>query len=97
MLAVVLSLSLVRCGEKNSEAETTDIVTETIKGEEVTPTEKKSNRKPLTVVITNLPSADAPVVLGLYQENDQFLHDEGRLKAYTFIPKGKTLTAQITD
>jgi uncharacterized protein (DUF2141 family) len=98
-LLSVVALSFQSCGEKNAADQSSDIVYESVDGEEVLPTktEKKSNRKPLTVVITNLRSAQAPVILGLYRDNDSFLHDEGRLKAYTFVPNGKTLTAQISD
>lgn len=99
LLLSLATLSLNRCGEKKLAEEPSESVYETVDGEEVKPTEKekKSNRKPLTVIITDLRSADAPVVLGLYKDNNSFLHEEGRLKAYTFMPNGKTLTAQITD
>jgi len=98
LLLSIIALALTRCGDKNADAPS-EVVYETIDGEEVVPTEKdkKSSREPLTVIITDLRSADAHVVMGLYKDNDSFLHEKGRLKAYTFIPNGKTLTAQITD
>jgi uncharacterized protein (DUF2141 family) len=58
---------------------------------------KKSNREPLTLVIQNLRSADAPVMVGLYNKKERFLKLEAQLKEYKFIPVGNTLTAQITD
>lgn len=99
LLLSIFTIAVVRCGDKKVSEEQSDIVYETVDGEEITPTkkQKKSSREPLTVIITDLRSTDAPVVLGLYRENDSFLHKEGILKAYTFIPNGKTLTAQITD
>ena len=58
---------------------------------------KKSNREPMTLVITNLRSADAPVMVGLYNKKEHFLSLEAQLKEYKFVPVGNTLTAQITD
>lgn len=58
---------------------------------------KKSNREPMTLVIQNLRSADAPVMVGLYNNKERFLKLEAQLKEYKFIPVGNTLTALITD
>jgi uncharacterized protein (DUF2141 family) len=75
---------------KNNEAEVTTAATET---------ESKSVevRKPLTLIIKNLASATAPVIVGLYNSKKNFLKVEGRLKEYKFTPTGTTLTTQITD
>lgn len=58
---------------------------------------KNVSSKPLTLVITNLRSADAPVMVGLYDAKGNFPNPDGSLKEYKFIPVGNTLTAQITD
>lgn len=58
---------------------------------------KKSDHEPMTLVIQNLRSADAPVMVGLYNKKERFLSLEAQLKEYKFIPVGNTLTAQITD
>ena len=52
---------------------------------------------PLTVVVHNLASPKAPVVVGVYKSNVEFPTKKGRFKVYTLIPNGKTLTAEIPD
>ncbi len=58
---------------------------------------KKQSHVPLTLIVKNLASPTAPVVVGIYNSQHRFLYKEGRLKEYTFTPKGNTLTALITD
>jgi uncharacterized protein (DUF2141 family) len=53
--------------------------------------------KPLTIKISNLRSADAPVVIGIYEDNKHFLKPEGRLVEYRFTPHATSLTVQISD
>ena len=54
--------------------------------------------KPLTITITNLGSTKAPVLLGLYGVNNEFLNEKDTLKNYMFKPAGKdTISAEITD
>ncbi len=60
-------------------------------------TAKNTSRKPLTLVIKNLASSTAPVIIGIYASNYKFLYKESRLKEYSFIPKRNTLKVQITD
>jgi uncharacterized protein (DUF2141 family) len=52
---------------------------------------------PLTLIINNLASPTAPVIVGVYKSKYKFLYKESRLKEYRFIPKGNTLTAEITE
>jgi uncharacterized protein (DUF2141 family) len=52
---------------------------------------------PLTLIIKNLASPTAPVIVGIYKSKYKFLYKESRLKEYRFIPKGNTLTTEITD
>ncbi|MFN0031007.1 MAG: DUF2141 domain-containing protein [Flavobacteriales bacterium] len=52
---------------------------------------------PLTVVVDNLASPSAPVVVGVYQSNYEFPNPKGRFKVYHLIPHGDTLTADIHD
>jgi uncharacterized protein (DUF2141 family) len=52
---------------------------------------------PLKLVIKNLSSPTAPVIVGIYKSDVKFLYKESRLKEYTFIPNGNELTIHITD
>ena len=101
LLAVILCISMTCCQspaeeeQTQSEEQTPDAVTE------LTDTAgsglAKKIRKPLTLIIKNLASATAPVIIGVYKSKKNFLKVEGRLKEYTFTPTGNTLTAIITD
>jgi uncharacterized protein (DUF2141 family) len=59
--------------------------------------DKKTLHAPLTIIIKNLASTSAPVVVGIYKSKYTFLSKESRVKEYTFIAKKGTLTAHITD
>lgn len=76
-----------------------DAKTKAVQEEKETPPEivHKIKRIPLTLVIRNLRSMNAPVIVGLYRDNKQFLLAEGRLSTYSFKPDSKTITAQIDD
>jgi len=54
-------------------------------------------RVPLTITVTNLKSATAPVVIGVYKSQYRFLYKEGRIKEYKFIPRGNEITIKIVD
>lgn len=111
LLLLIMSIALVQCSDTNipdapepteAEEEPTTIVEETIVEEEAKEPSKvkgaeTAKRKPLTLVVNNLRSGDAPVLVGLYDKQENFLYPEGRLKEYKFIPVGTTLTAQIND
>lgn len=52
---------------------------------------------PLTLIINNLASDTAPVVVGVYGTKNKFPDPKDQLKEYRFKPHGKQLTAKITD
>jgi len=54
-------------------------------------------RQPLHLVIENLGSPTAPVLIGLYGPDNEFLNEKDTFGKYRFIPTGETLTADITD
>lgn len=56
-----------------------------------------ASHTPLTLVIKNLASATAPVIVGLYGTKNKFPDPKDQLKEYHFIPNGKELIAKITD
>jgi uncharacterized protein (DUF2141 family) len=60
-------------------------------------TTKRSVQIPLTLVIKNLESTSAPVVVGLYNPKSKFPDPKGQLKEYHFKPHGNELRATITD
>ena len=53
--------------------------------------------KPFKLTIENLGSKTAPVLIGLYGVNNEFLNEKDTLKKYRFIPDGDKLTVEITD
>jgi uncharacterized protein (DUF2141 family) len=55
------------------------------------------NRKPLKLIIENLGSPTAPILIGLYGKGNDFLNEKDTLKKYKFIPEGDALNASITD
>ena len=58
---------------------------------------KKVSHVPLTLVISNLRSDTATIVVGLYGTKNKFPDPKDQLKVYYFKPNGKELTATITD
>ena len=58
----------------------------------------KEAKRPLTIIIENLGSPTAPVLMGVYGTENEFLNETDTLKNDKFVPTGAdTLTAQITD
>jgi len=58
---------------------------------------KKASQVPLTLIIKNLASEDAPVIVGLYGTKNKFPDPKDQLKEYHFKPNGKELVAKIKD
>ena len=58
---------------------------------------KKATRVPLTLIIKNLRSTTATIVVGLYGTKNKFPDPKDQLKEYHFTPHGDELTAMITD
>jgi uncharacterized protein (DUF2141 family) len=56
-----------------------------------------AKRKPLSLIIKNLRSSTAPVIVSIYGTENKFPEPTGQLKEYKFKPKGNVLTAKITD
>ena len=54
-------------------------------------------RAPLTLLINNLTSETAPVIVGVYGTTNKFPDPKDQLKEYRFTPHGKNLTAKITN
>jgi uncharacterized protein (DUF2141 family) len=53
--------------------------------------------KALILLVKNLKSTSAPVVVAIYQSQKNFPYIEGKIREYRFMPKGKVLRAKITD
>jgi len=56
-----------------------------------------NDHKPLHLTIENLGSTTAPVLIGLYGADNEFLNDKDTLRKYKFVPDGDVLKASITD
>jgi uncharacterized protein (DUF2141 family) len=52
---------------------------------------------PLTLIINNLTSATAPVIVGVYTAQNKFLSPKDKWRSYSFRPDSKILTAKIKD
>ncbi len=52
---------------------------------------------PLTIIVSNLESPTAPVVVGVYGPKNKFLDEGDQLKEYHFMPKNGKLVGKITD
>jgi uncharacterized protein (DUF2141 family) len=61
------------------------------------PKEVLPKRRPLTINVTNLESATAPVVMGIYGTKNKFPDSKDQLKEYRFKPKNGKLSAKIDD
>lgn len=86
--------SNVAAEDTSSTIETKEVETDTAN---VSKGKTSANHKPLTIIVTNLTSADAPIVVGLYGTKNKFPKPKGELKVYRFKPSGKELKASITD
>ena len=56
-----------------------------------------ATQKPLTLIIGNLKSISAPVIVSVYGTTSKFPDPHGQLKEYKFKPHGNVLTAKITN
>jgi uncharacterized protein (DUF2141 family) len=56
-----------------------------------------ATQKPLTLIIGNLKSTSAPVIVSVYGTTSKFPAPHGQLKEYKFKPHGNVLTAKITN
>jgi len=61
------------------------------------PVEAVAKQKPLSITITELKSATAPVIFSVYDNADTYLDPKAQLKTYRFVPKGKTLKIKLSD
>jgi uncharacterized protein (DUF2141 family) len=64
---------------------------------EKTPVAAAARRKPLSITITDLKSATAPVIFSVYDDPKTYLDPKAQLKTYRFVPKGNTLKIKLTD
>lgn len=71
----------------------------TIQKDTLLPKEKTAQLCPkaLVLLVKNLKSSSAPVVVAVYQSANLFPNIEGKIREYRFIPIGKVLKARITD
>ena len=101
--AILISLSQCKSPASQPEAvisksiDTATTAVDTIKADSLPVSEVVKSRAPLTLVITNLSSRTAPVIVGLYDEKCKFPDPKGQLKVYSFKPDSISLTATITD
>ena len=103
LLLASVSLLLQQCKSPKQENETTikvDADTTNIdEAEEISADSAKTKllREPLTLIIKNLESVTAPVIVGVYGTKNDFPNPKDQLKEYKFKPHGNQLTAQITN
>jgi uncharacterized protein (DUF2141 family) len=56
-----------------------------------------ATQKPLTLIINNLKSESAPVIVSVYGTESKFPDPHGQLKEYKFKPHSNVLTAKIAN
>ena len=56
-----------------------------------------TNKPALTIIVDNLHSPTAPVVMGIYGTKNKFLDTKDQLKEYHFKPQNGKLVAKIND
>lgn len=61
------------------------------------PVSPPSVRKPLNLIIENLGSPTAPVLIGLYGAENEFPSEKDVLRRLKFVPDGDVLNTFITD
>ncbi len=87
--------------EEEEEIETEEMVTSEVEEAVDDTVEVKAdsiNAKPkvtLKLVVNDLTSASAPVVVHVYKSNKHFLKPKGRVKVYKFTPNSTTLNATL--
>jgi len=102
-LIITISIIMSQCKSPKSPKETpaeTNDTTAAVEPEKtnVAPaSEKSASHTPLTLIITNLATATAPVTVGVYGTKNKFPDPKDQLKEFKFKPHGKTLKAKITD
>lgn len=92
--------------EETSEEETTDVDDEETDTTAIADAPDKGSKadgaaakkqKPLSITITDLKSATAPVIFSVYENPDTYLEPKAQLKTYRFVPKATTLKLKLTD
>jgi uncharacterized protein (DUF2141 family) len=102
LTAILISLSQCKSPAPQTDSAVsapidTALATDNIKTDTLPVSDTVRLRAPLTLIITNLASRTAPVIVGLYDEKCKFPDPKGQLKIYTFKPDSITLTATIAD
>lgn len=59
--------------------------------------DSKPEKHELVITINKLKSENAPVILTLYNPENKFLSETDVVKIFKFYPKGKKITAKISD
>lgn len=103
IVILIITIFISRCNsrQKLPTFTATDTIDSTALPEEPeTPAienEPVEKRKPLTLVINNLESTTAPVIVGVYGTKNKFPDLKDQLKIYSFKPHGKELSAEIAN
>lgn len=59
--------------------------------------QERNQQKPLRLIVDNLASPDAPVIVGVYNALRKFPSETDQLVILTFIPEGLELCVDITE
>ena len=103
ILGITLSLLISQCKSPVSAPEaqvtikTDTAVIDTLKTTATPIAPQAVSHSPLTLVIKNLESSTAPIIVGLYGIKNKFPDPKDQLKEYHFTPTGKDLIAKIED
>lgn len=103
LLTIALGLSQCKSPEAPKETPAIITTTDTIMAADTTARADKpavdtvAPQIPLTLIINNLKSPNAPVIVGAYGTENEFPDPKDQLKEYKFTPNGNQLIAKITN
>jgi len=85
--------TISRIDKKNVNNNSTDTTKQMGTGD----TTKHTVKEPLTIVINDLASPTAQIIMSIYDHSNKFPDKRDKLKEYKFIPNGNRLLVQLTD
>jgi uncharacterized protein (DUF2141 family) len=105
IILLIVSLGLSQCKSPEAPKETPAVVAtiDTVPAADTAAvatkptTDTVAPQIPLTLIINNLKSPTAPVIVGAYGSDNEFPDPKGQLKEYKFTPNGNQLVAKITN
>jgi len=101
---IAIMISMNQCKSPVAQQETAPVVpndtasvVDTVKAHVQKSADTITAQVPLTLLISNLTSATAPVIVGVYGTENKFPDPNDQMRVYKFTPDSISFKAQITD